>query len=82
MKKCLFIFLVLLIISSTNFAQKKFISGKIIDVETKKGIPNVHMYSATLSEGTMTTVDGNFYLIVAQNDKLHIFCNDYQTISK
>jgi|TARA_B110000967_G_C18881155_1_gene561127 hypothetical protein len=78
MKKCLFIFLVLSIISSTNFSQKKFISGKIIDIETKKGIPNVHIYSATLSEGTTTDADGNFYLIVTKNDKLHISCFGYE----
>jgi hypothetical protein len=38
----------------------------------------VHIYSATLSEGTTTIADGNFYLIVAKNDKLHISCIGYE----
>ena len=78
MKKINYISTILLIICNSLFANSNVISGKIIDIVTGKGIPNVHIYSAKLGEGTITNTDGNFYLIVAKKDELHISCIGYK----
>ena len=78
MKKINYISTILLIICNSLFANSNVISGKIIDIVTGKGIPNVHIYSAKLGEGTITNTDGNFYLIVANKDELHISCIGYK----
>lgn len=77
MKKIITI-LLLLLSHQTIFSQKKLISGKIIDNITQKGIYNAHVYSAKLGEGTITNADGNFYLIVANNDDLHFSCIGFE----
>lgn len=77
MKKKYFIGLLFLIVFGNNFAQKKIISGKIIDVVTAKVIPNVHIYSSKLNDGTITNADGNFYLIVREKDDVYISCIGY-----
>lgn len=76
--KNLICLLLLLFLSSFNFAQKKVFSGKIIDILSNKGISNVHIYSTNLGEGTITNADGNFYLIVSKNDELNISCIGYK----
>ncbi|EAQ43083.1 carboxypeptidase-like regulatory domain-containing protein [Polaribacter sp. MED152] len=77
MKKTIYL-LILLLSHQTISCQKKLISGKIIDNITQKGIYNVHVYSAKLGEGTITNADGNFYLIVTNNDNLHFSCVGFE----
>lgn len=77
MKNSIYFFLLFFTIT-TNYAQKKVINGEVIDAVTQKGIPNVHIYSQKLGEGTITNTDGNFYLIVADKDELHISCIGYK----
>jgi hypothetical protein len=77
MKNNFLVVLLMLFSSSNNFAQKKVISGKIIDIISSKGIANVHIYSTNLGEGTITNADGNFYLIVTNSDDLQISCIGY-----
>ena len=73
MKKTIYL-LIILLSQQTTFSQKKLIYGNLIDNTTQNGIYNAHIYSAKLGEGTITNADGNFYLIVAKNDILHISC--------
>jgi len=70
--------LIFLLFQQTIFSQKKLISGKIIDNITQKSIYNAHIYSVNLGEGTISNSDGNFYLIVAKNDEIHISCIGYE----
>lgn len=49
-----------------------------MDNITQKGVYNAHIYSSKLGEGTITNADGNFYLIVAKNDVLHLSCIGYE----
>jgi len=78
MKKTIYIFLLLIIASNKIAANPIVIAGKIIDVDSKKGIPNVHVFSSKLNQGTITNADGNFYLIVAKNDELQISSIGYK----
>ena len=68
----------ILISHHTLYSQVKLISGKIIDNITQKGIYNAHVYSTKLGEGTITNTDGNFYLLVANNDNLHFSCVGFE----
>jgi hypothetical protein len=77
MKKTIYL-LIILLSQQTTFSQKKLIYGNLIDNTTQNGIYNAHIYSAKLGEGTITNADGNFYLIVAKNDILHISCIGYE----
>lgn len=78
MKKQTSLFIFLLFIVISVFSQNKVVSGKIVDAISKKGIPNVHIYSKKLGEGTFTNSDGNFYLIVSKKDELNISCIGYK----
>lgn len=71
MKK-IFSLLFLLILCNSSFAQTKVITGKIIDFISNKEIPNVNIYSIKLNAGTITNADGDFSIIVADEDELHI----------
>ncbi len=73
------LFLLFILVSFSLKANSIKVSGKVVDAFSKKGIPNVHVYSSKSSQGTISNADGNFSLISFKNDKLNISCLGYES---
>ena len=65
---------------SLSFAQ--VFKGKVLDKETKEGIPLANIYFEELASGTTTDLDGNFTIEHYPNKKIHLQISyvGYQTI--
>ena len=49
---------------------EEMLAGKIIDKETREELPGVHILNKTKRKGTVTDIDGNFYIKVSATDTL------------
>src|SRR5215216_5654143 len=84
LKKLLLFFLIVHIhlVAQESF---KTIKGKIMDVQTKKGIPFVNIQLKQLNVGTATNSSGDFVFRIPNSnatDTLNISCVGYKTLKK
>ncbi|MDN5212127.1 carboxypeptidase-like regulatory domain-containing protein [Fulvivirgaceae bacterium BMA12] len=46
------------------------LSGKVVDKENPEALPGVHILNANKRQGTVSDIDGNFYIKASENDTL------------
>ncbi len=70
-KRCLlFLFLITLLFPLTSWAQTLMVTGKVISSDDGLGLPGVTVQVKGGTGGTITDIDGNYSLQVAQNGTL------------
>ena len=70
-KRCLlFLFLITLLFPLTSWAQNLMVTGKVISSDDGLGLPGVTVQVKGGTGGTITDIDGNYSLQVAQNGTL------------
>ncbi|MCC6186768.1 MAG: carboxypeptidase-like regulatory domain-containing protein [Chitinophagaceae bacterium] len=73
----------LLFSSSTLFAQKTVVSGKVIDAKTKEGLPSVTVFFPGTNVGTYTEDDGSYILSIDGTPSVVRFSSiGYKTVTK
>ena len=73
------LFLTLILITISSFAQKTKVRGSIIDTKTKENIPFVNLIFVGTSTGTVSDFEGIFFLETDEKvDSLFISCLGYK----
>ena len=73
------LFLTLILITISSFAQKTKVRGRIIDTKTKENIPFVNLIFVGTSTGTVSDFEGIFFLETDEKvDSLFISCLGYK----
>ncbi|MEL7586816.1 MAG: TonB-dependent receptor [Prolixibacteraceae bacterium] len=72
MKKNIVIFLMLVGVGSSLFAQKR-ITGTVKDAETSEALPGVNVVLKGTSQGTITDISGGYTFEVASDDAILVF---------
>ena len=67
---------------SISFSFAQVFTGKVLDKETKQGVPLANIYFEELASGTTTDLDGSFTIEHYPNKKIHLQISfvGYQTI--
>lgn len=68
-KRYLFVFLLIMTISTSVFSQKNQITGKVTD-ESGEGLPGVSIIVKGTTTGTSTDLDGNYSLVLPKEQTL------------
>lgn len=74
--RCIAIIIVLLAASDKLLAQQSYkaiehvLAGKIIDKESQEVLPGVHILNKNQRKGTVSDIDGNFFIKLSETDTL------------
>ncbi|RAW02870.1 M1 family aminopeptidase [Pseudochryseolinea flava] len=86
MKRIIILCLIAFVCSRSMYGQEKYvtITGRILDAQTKKGLPFANLYLKKSGAGTATNAEGEFVFKIQQSDlpdTLQISCIGYTTLN-
>ena len=74
--KLIVMIIVLVMMGAQLWAQQSYtldgqvIGGKIVDMETRESLPGVHVLNENQRKGTVSDIDGNFFIRMGESDTL------------